>query len=280
MKLVAAASICSIMLLTCSWGQQKSQKEAPPVKPITSEDFDRDRNPYGSIFIIEKQEDTQVEKVGAVATYKFVARNFVPSQKFDLYKRTLHGPPLLIYEYEVDDDGQLGRNINGSTMMLDNEQFLMFDFFKAEPVQYILRSKDGNVLLSNRLIPYPVEREGKDGAEVHIRRLVPDARLVICEGKDFNADEKIFISSQSAGKRTANVPVICTNGRFSMIFEPATPEKSGGTAYVEILRFNERMVLDYEWGCDAINPKRRMANTTYAPQDALLKLPTELEKTK
>lgn len=234
-------------------------------------------NPYGSLFYAERTDDTYVENVGSVATYRFIGRRFPEEASYILASQSLGGPRQPVAKYEVDDEGQLGRQIDVGTLMLDNEMILMFDYFKGEPVDYWLCSTDGKSRLRTTFVPYPIVSYGRDGAVISIRRLTQDAGLVLLEGIDFNPDENILVSTQSGTKRTSNVPIVCTNGKFSMVLEPAYAGKSGGTAYVDVMRMNERLMVEYEWGCEAINPKKRQANTSRIKQDALLKLPTTLD---
>ncbi len=237
---------------------------------------ERELNPYGSVFYSVRAEDTYVENVGAVTTYQFIARKFFPNTSYILATRTLNGEITPVMRLEVDDEGQLGRQIDAGTLMLDNERILMFDFCKGEPIEYWITSLDGKVKMCTSFVPYPITTQARDGASVSIRRLTPDARLVLVEGYDFDPDEKVYVSTQSSGSETKNVPFVCTNGKLSMIIEPAGEGKSGGTAYLSISRMKERLVLEFDWGCEATNPKKRMANTQRIKQDALLNLPTEL----
>ena len=237
---------------------------------------DRELNPNGSIFYAERVKDTFVENVGQVATYRFIARKFPPNTTYLLCSQNLGCPMQPVAWYEVDDDGKLGRQLDAGTPMLDNEMILMFDYCRGEAVDYWVCSSDGKARLLSTFVPYPITNHALDGATISIRRLTPDASLVFLEGSDFNPDECITISSQSAAGRTAHVPIVCTNGKFSMIFEPGAPGKSGGTAYVDVTRAAERLMLEYDWGCEAVNPKRRLGNTSRIKQDALLNLPTEL----
>ncbi len=237
---------------------------------------ERESNPYGSVFYSIRTEDTYVENVGAVATYQFIARKCIPNASYILSTRALNGDITPVMRLETDDEGQLGRQIDAGTLMLDNERILMFDFCKGEPIEYWLTSLDGKTNIKSTFVPYPIATQGRDGATISIRRLTPDAKLVLVEGYDFDPDEKIYVSTQSSGSETKNVPFVCTNGKLSMIIEPAGEGKSGGTAYLNISRMKERLVLEFDWGCEATNPKKRMANTQRIKQDALLNLPTDL----
>jgi len=273
-------SFALLMLgVTTSCQQQYVSKEPQPLsvaaQPLLG-DHNEQKNPYGSFFAGEKVSDTYVENVGPVATFKFIARNFPTDKKFVFASQNLGGPIKPLAQYDVDDDGTLGRQIDTGTLMLDNEMWLMFDFSRGESVKYWLVSTDGTVRLANTIVPYMIKAEGRDGASVTLRRLTPDAGLMLCEGYDFNPDEQILVSSQSGKARTYNTPITCANGRFSMIFEPASAERSGGIAYVDIQRFSERLMLEFDWGCEALNTKKRCANTSRIQPDALLKLPTNL----
>ena len=252
-----------------------ARKKAKP-RPEVLASPDREANPYGSIFYADRQDDTYIENVGMVATYRLVGRKLPPEESFLLASENLGVPISPISWYEIDDEGQPGRQIDAGTLMLDNEMFLMFDYCKGESVDYWLISNDKSARLKTTIVPYPITQEAKDGATITIRRLTPDARLVLLEGKDFDPDEKIWVSSQSGTTRSSNVPIVCASGRFSMLFEPAVAEKSGGTAYIDIVRIRERLMAEYDWGCEATNPKKRMANTQRIKTDALIKLPTQL----
>lgn len=261
--------------------QKPEPPKPPPVVKIKKDttvllNSEGERNPRGSVFFTERMPDTYVENVGQVATYRFIARKFPPESSYLLSSQNLGGIRQPIVWYDVDDDGQLGRQIEAGTLMLDNELILMFDYCRGEPVEYWLCSGDGDVRLSTTLVPYPITVQGADGAAVSIRRITPDASLVLLEGTDFNPDEKVLVSTQSGSKRTVNVPFICKNGRLSIVFEPGSPDRSGGTAYVDIMRRGERLSLEYDWGCEAVNPKKRLGNTQRIKQDALINLPTDL----
>ncbi|MBS0635791.1 MAG: hypothetical protein JSR37_10045 [Verrucomicrobia bacterium] len=272
------------MLLCAVTSCQKPEKVQPPqnlhrIKKDTTIllNSDGERNPRGSVFFAERMPDTYIENVGQVATYRFVARKFPPEASYLLSSQNLGAEKQPVVWYEVDDDGQLGRQIDAGTLMLDNEMILMFDYCKGEPVEYWLTSGDGDVRLKTTLVPYPIHTQATDGAALSLRRITRDASLVLLEGTDFNPDEEILVSTQSGSKRTFNVPFICRNGCLSIALEPGSPDKSGGIAYVDILRrTGERLSLEYDWGCEAVNPKKRLGNTQRIKQDALLNLPTEL----
>ncbi|MCE5293126.1 MAG: hypothetical protein LLF94_00745 [Chlamydiales bacterium] len=254
--------------------EDSSSVKKGAVVPLVAQE--RELNPYGSFFTAERMPDTYIENVGPVATYRFVARKFPQDQVYVLASQSLGGTPQPIAGYEVDDDGHLGRQIEAGTLMLDNEMILMFDYFKGEPVEYWLCSNDATSRLGTSFVPYPISTEAKDGAIITVRRLTQDAGLVLLEGTDFNPDEEIAVGSQVGNMRTPNVPIRCRNGRFSMIFEPKDNDKSGGTAYIDVLRKGERLMLEYDWGCEAVNPKRRQGNTSRIKHDALINLPTDL----
>ncbi len=239
---------------------------------------EREMNPYGSLFYAERAEDTYVENVGSVATYRFIGRRFPEEHIYLLASQSLGGPMQPMAKYEVDEDGQLGRQIDAGTLMLDNEMFLMFDCCKGEPIEYWLCSTDGKARLNTTIVPYPIIAHGRDGAVISVKRLTQDASFALLEGEDFNPDEEILISTQSGTNRTSNTPVICTNGKFSMLLEPSVAGRSGGIAYVDVMRVNERLMVEYDWGCEAVNPKKRQGNTTRIKQDALIKIPTALDK--
>lgn len=277
-KLSLARSICCFALLTDC--QHHVAKEPNKANDQINSEFvypEEEVNPYGSFFFAEREPDTFVENVGQVATFRFIGRRFTPDTKYIFASQNLGHPIKPIVLYEADDDGQLGRQVHNGTMMLDNESLLMLNYFRGEPVKYWLYTSNGKVRLSTTIVPYPIRVTARDGAQINIRRLTQDARLVICEGEDFLADEKILISSQSGAKRTSNVPIVCVNGKFSMIFEPGEDQRSGGIAYVDVQRFNERLMLDYHWGWEAVNPKKLLGNAAKIKPDALLKLPTDLD---
>ena len=262
-----------LVLLLLASCQRPEPKVKEVINPLVASE--RERNPHHSVFYAERVEDTYIENVGPVATFRFIARKFSPEDKYILGSQNL-GQPIQPYAwYEVDDDGQLGRQIDSATLMLDSEMMLMFDYFMGEPVEYWLCSLDGTSRLGVTLVPYPIMSEGQDGATITLRRLTPDARLVLLEGRDFDPDEQIFVSSQSGKQHTHNVPIICINGKFTMIFEPGIAERSGGSAYIDVERIRERLMLKYDWGCEAVNPKKRLANTQKIKRDALIKLPTD-----
>lgn len=259
---------------SCQRPIHKDEKPSHASHPLPSND--RELNPNGSLFYAERVKDTYIENVGQVATYRFIARKFPPETKYLLCSQNLGSPLQPITWYDVDDDGQLGRQIEAGTLMLDNELILMFDYCRGEPVEYWLCSSDGNARLCSSFVPYPILAEGRDGATISLRRLTRDAGLVIVEGSDFNPDEAIMVSSQTGTIAAPSVPVVCGYGKFSMIFEPSAPGKTGGVAYVDVMRKGERLTLEYDWGCEAVNPKRRLGNTSRIKQDALLNLPTDL----
>lgn len=276
LRIVSAFVLLS--LATSCQSQYVANKEPQNVAatPILG-DHNEQKNPYGSFFAGEKVKDTYVENVGPVATFKFIARNLPTDKRFVFASQNLGGPIKPLATYDVDDEGLLGRQIDTGSLMLDNEMWLMFDFSRGESVRYWLVSTDSTVRLSSTIVPYPIKAEGRDGAIITLRRLTPDARLMLCEGYEFNPDEKILISSQSGKMRTDNVPVICTNGRFSIVFEPGSAERSGGVCYIDIQRFSERLMLEFDWGCEALNTKKRCGNTARIQPDALMKLPTNLD---
>jgi len=229
----------------------------------------------GAYIGAERVDDIIVPKVGPVVAYRFVARNFPPDKKLRLASQNLGGPLQYLYAYDVDDDGSVGRQVPEGTLMLENEIFLMFDFFKGQPVRYWLLSDDGAVRKSCQIVPHPIVATAQDGARISIQRLTPDSRLVLVEGRDFLPDETVYITTQSANMRIENVKMPCRKGHFSMVVEPEIEGKSGGIAYVEVLRAHERLILDYEWGWEAINPKKRHSPSRAMDPDALVKLAQE-----
>ena len=234
-----------------------------------------ERNPYASSFAVERLPDTQVPKVGSVASFKFVARGFVPNSRITLANQSLGGPIKPICEFQVDDDGTLGRQVPEGTMILDNDVWLMFDFLRGEPIRYWLISADNKTRLSQLFVPYPLRTKGRDGAEVSLRRLVPDASLVLCEGDGFLPDEEVFVTSTSADKMIAQVPIVCAYGKFSMAFEPKRAGKTGGVSVIEIKRQYERLLLEYDWGSEAVSKKKVIASPNNMNSDTLQKLSSE-----
>jgi hypothetical protein len=233
------------------------------------------RNPNGASFEAERLSDTVVPKIGSVASYKFIARNFKPNDTMTLMCQNLGGIPKPVAAYQVDDDGTLGRQVPEGTMIFDNDVWLMFDFFRGEPVRYWLVSKDRKTILSTDFVPYPILAKGYGGAQISLRRLVADARLVICEGEGFLPDEELIVTSKSSDRMIANVPVVCAYGKFSMLFEPAQNNKTGGTGFIEFKRQNERLVLEYDWGSEAVSTKKRIANSISLDPGTLQKLSDE-----
>jgi hypothetical protein len=215
----------------------------PPEEEVIS-------NPKRVHFSIKKYKDIEVKNVGTVTAIQFVVRGAEPEKKYILWSQPLGRDITAVYEYETDDYGLLGRQIGNGTMMLDDDLLLMFDFFKGEPVKYYLTSFDKSTVLQAEFVPYPIVAEAKDEAIVTMKRLVPDASLLLCEGNGFLPDEHLLVTTQSGSKIVPSIPMVCKNGKFSFIFEPQVPHKSGGTGYIEIRRFSERVVLDCDWGCE------------------------------
>jgi hypothetical protein len=229
-------------------------------------------NPSKMHFSVKKYKDVSLKNVGTVTALRFVVRGAKPEQKYVLWCQSLGRDVKPVYEYESDDRGLLGRQIGQGTMMLDDDMLLMFDFFKGEPVKYYLTSFDKDTVLQAEFVPYPLSVEAKDEAIVTIKRLVPNASLVLCEGEGFLPDEHLLITTQSGTTIVANTPFVCRNGKFSFIFEPEVPHKSGGTGYVEVRRFSERLVLDCDWGCEAFSKKKIMARSESLDAETLLQL--------
>jgi hypothetical protein len=267
-------SIILLFILTISC-QRPEKKEEPPKPKTFALTEERERNPFGSVLVAQRTKDTFVENVGQVATYRFITRKFPTETRYLLATQNL-GKPLTPYAwYDPDDEGQLGRQLDLGTLMLDQELFLMFDYCRGEPVEYWLCSSDSKARLCVELIPYPIKTEGRDGASVTLKRLTQNAALLLLEGFDFDPDEQIVVSTQVGNNHTPNVPITCTYGRFSMLLEPSCPGKSGGVGYVDVVRLGERLSLDFDWGSEATNPKKRLGNTSKIQQDALIKLPTD-----
>ncbi len=280
-KLIVFCAVGIVSLLSSCQRQypkptdrESVQKVRETMCPLVTEE--KELNPYGSLLYAERMKDTYIENVGAVATYRFLARRFPPAGKYLLASENLGCPRQPYAWYDVDDDGQLGRQIDTGTLMLDNELILMFDYCKGESVDYWLVAQDGKARQCVTVVPYPIAVEARDGAQISVRRLTYDAGLVLLEGKDFNPDEQILVSSQSGTNRIDNVPITCINGKFSMLLEPSALGRSGGLAYVDVRRFKELLTLEYDWGSEATNAKKRLANTARIQPDALVRLPTDL----
>lgn len=269
---LAFTTSCTHTAITPDATQNVSVQNKPfVVRPLDTEDI----NPYGVVFDVEPLNDVDVPKVGKVAAYGFVGRNFSPDQTVVLASQHINGTLKPLYEYMVDDDGTLGRQIADGMMMLENEVILMFDFFRGQPIRYWLYTKDGKVRVSRLVVPYPIQTTGKDGATISIRRITPDAKLALCEGYDFLPDELVLVSTQTGKDLIANIPISCPNGKFSIALEPGLSGKTGGKAYVEVKRTTERLLLEYSWGCEAVHTKSVIAPSRYVDQDTLQKLSLE-----
>lgn len=268
--------VISVLISTgCHHAVTKEATTLQPEERVSALSLYEQRNPHGIFFSADKFTDVYIKNVGTVAAYQFTVTRAPPGQKFSLSAQPLGGDVTVYAEYDVDDDGTLGRQVNEGTMMLNNELICMFDFWRAEPVDYWLISKDGSTVLKTTLVPYPIQTQGRDGAKITLRRLIPSAHLMLCEGEGFLPDEKIFATAQSVNQVAANVPLFCTNGKFSLLLEPAGKASSGGKAFLEIRRFSERLIVDYDWGCEATNDKRKIACSLKMDSDALVKLSQE-----
>jgi hypothetical protein len=269
--------VIAIVISACTpkpFEKNDSQKIAEAYSPPEENAFS---NPTGMHFSVKKYKDVFFKNVGTVTAVQFVVRGATVGKKYILWCKPLGRDMKALYEYDTDDYGLLGRQLGPGTMMLDDDILLLFDFFKGEPVKYYLTSFDKSTVLQTEFVPYPICTTARDEAQVTLKRLVPDASLVLCEGEGFLPDEHLLITTQSGTVIIPNKPVICTNGKFSFIFEPAAPKKSGGIGYVEIRRFSERLVVDCDWGCEAFSKKKLFARSDLLEPEALLKLNSEQE---
>ena len=275
-ELHAIVFVIIAVFLACTPRPQDEDVERPKSKAVLSAYIPPDENAFGNPskmhFSVKKYNDIPLRNVGTVTALQFIVRDAEPEQRYILWSQPLGREIKPVYEYEADDQGLLGRQIGGGTMMLDDDLLLMFDFFKGEPVKYYLTSYDKSTVLQVEFTPYPLRIEAKDEATVNIKRLVPNASLVLVTGEGFLPDEHLLLTTQSGTTIIPNVPIWCKNGRFSCIFEPEVPHKSGGTGYIEIRRFAERLVLDCDWGCEAFSKKKLLARSEGLDSETMLKL--------
>ncbi len=261
-----------------SWANCLLQaEEKSPSIPSHLFDVNEIANPYNIVFRAQKFEDVSIENVGNVAAYQFIVRKAPLEMQFVLFCQSLGKPPTPVFEYEADDHGELGRQLGPGTMMLDNDLVLLFNFFQGEPVDYWLVSKDLKTVMKTSFVPYPIKAEGKDEASISIKRLVPDARLLLCEGDGFLPDERLLITTRSGDRCIPNIAINCVNGRFALLLEPEVAGKSGGTASLEVRRFHERLFLDYDWGSEALNKRKMIADANRMAADTLQQLSLDSE---
>lgn len=99
-----------------------------------------------------------------------------------------------------------------------------------------------------------------DGATMTIYAVTPDAFTFDIEYKNFTPNEIIHFTSIS---RDETIRYSFPFKNFSHQVSPAVTGYTGGTATLIVLRNNEHLYINYDWGDIAVNKARRIS----APQD-------------
>jgi hypothetical protein len=98
----------------------------------------------------------------------------------------------------------------------------------AEPIRYLLSSKDGQLMIFGTLVPHPVTADDHGcGLEVRIAQSEPLTFLIIAHG--FPAKARIPLVLQSEGSVASEMLVTDANGHAVMAGIPSVQGKAQGT---------------------------------------------------
>ena len=98
----------------------------------------------------------------------------------------------------------------------------------AEPIRYLLTSKDGQLLVFGTLVPHPLAADDQGcGLEVRIAQRESGTLLIVAGG--FPAKAKIPLVLQSEGEIASEMLLTDSNGHAVMAGSPSLPDKAQGT---------------------------------------------------
>lgn len=216
-------------------------------------------NPLGIVMKNKKMLTVDTPNAGLITYYTVSAKNVPPNKKFNLYAADVVNPSKPYLELVSDKEGCL-RLAAEKDVLLQDYPICMIYQHPGQPVTIWLVSDDKSNATKTSFIPYPLETFARDGAEVSLTRLTPNASLALCKGKYFQKNEKLEISLCSKEKNISR-SISCQNGDFS--FELVPPDQNGCGELLTLVvkrQSGEQLTLSYAWGRESLNREHLLGN--------------------
>ena len=201
---------------------------------------------------VKKAFTVDTPNAGPIVFYTIVATNVPPQKKFIL--QTTDNANVVkssLAKLVSDSDGRLW--LKGNAVALDRCPLPITGVLPGEPSSFWLVAEDRSIAVVSRLIGYPLETFGSDGAQISLVRLKHDGSLVRCEGKFFDPSEVLCMTLSSKSKKVSEV-IRCSNGSFVLELEPPDRTNFGDEVMLTIERENkEILTLKYPYGRESFN---------------------------
>jgi hypothetical protein len=131
----------------------------------------------------------------------------------------------------------------------------------AEPIRFVLTSKDGQLRVFATLVPHPVAADDQ-GCRLEVRIAQPASATFLIIADRFPENAKIPLVLESGGAIASEMLLTDSNGHAAMAGSPAVPGKAQGTfkATAEGPRCLPSVVLP--WSADPHAPPERTPEKT------------------
>jgi hypothetical protein len=205
-----------------------------------------ERNPRGIVFTNrECAECATCKKVAeeGYRSYHLSAQNVPEGEVFHLMKGVL-GNGSYIASYALRD----GAFVDDSARTLESQRFIMGSFCPGEAVDFYLVSANGESCVKTSVIPHPIETAGTHGETLRVLVQDPGGRLFLAEGKGFQPDEKLTLSTYSNQESIIETFRADGEGSFRMLLFPAATGGEGGIVALRLVRSEGMLQMEFPWG--------------------------------
>jgi hypothetical protein len=213
----------------------------------------------------ERLPDREGPGGSSLLAYHFIANSAPPRKYFYLYGKSTdgHSDSIMLGPFKSDNAGKLYHSCNGKNKPLEDFSIVFTGQIPGLATDFVLFSIDTattSTVIRKRIIGYPLEVHGNDGAHIALVREGRNGSIILCEGKNFKPNEKLQCVSKS-GDEIINNSFNCTpDGSFVTLFAPEIIGATGGSAEAEFTRTNgEKFVFHYDWGDKVLKSENQIS---------------------
>lgn len=151
--------------------------------------------------------------------------------------------------YRVNEKGELVQRDDHAKKLKDNRIYLVNSSLKGIPVRFNLVSKDGKEVISTKVIPFPLEAEGRGGAKISLEAQDTNGITFLIYMQGFKPYEQVMFKTKTATQNSSKVITTNERGEFMGVLSHTHENpKLGKDSKVEVMRTNETLKIDYTWG--------------------------------
>lgn len=221
-------------------------------QPVVQEETLTESNILGVKVRAKKAFSVETPNAGTIVFYTVIATNVPPHRKFTLQMSdTANIDTSFVIKLISDNDGRLW--VKKDNRPLDRYPLPISHVLPGEVSSWWLVAEDRSVVVGVKMIGYPLETFGSDGAQISLTRLHNDGSLVCCNGNFFKAKEVVHVSLSSKNK-TIHETVTCAGGSFALDLLPPDSSSFSDILTLNIKRANgEILTLNYPYGRESFN---------------------------